>query len=231
MTGKTRTAVLRNAMTEESARAMIEAKKTGAFRALMRAPRKEDVHVHSVKLVHEALIRVSARYSADFFRKAVHPIKVDQNVIEVVLGDGVFPIRSKSRIHKTLSAGLGKNRVDLELEEHVFAESEGMMCLDRHGGETDFPYKTGPGAVEPYPRRILDASENVRSPEVETEEALSKLKEKLRGPPPDGMRDLREEFAAKAVEVVYVPVYESRLVGPKKKVRMMRIDAARKKIL
>nr|AAC62706.1 unknown [Cenarchaeum symbiosum] len=231
MTDKTRIIVLRNAMTEQSARAMIEAKKTGPFRAMMRAPPKEDVHVHSVRLVHEALIRVSARYSADFFRRAVHPIKVDQNVIEVVLGDGVFPIRSKSRIRKTLSAGRGKNRVDLELEEHVYAESEGVMCLDRHGGETGFPYKTGTGAVEPYPRRMLDSSENVRRPEIDTGVALEKLRVKLRGPPPDGMRDLREEFAVRSVEEVYAPVYESRLVGPKKKVRIMRIDAARKKML
>ena len=30
---------------------------------------------------------------------------------------------------------------------------------------------------------------------------------------------------------VYVPIYESRLIGPKKKIKLLRIDAVRKKIL
>lgn len=67
---------------------------------MLKKPAKEEVHVDSIKLNYEAILMVSGRYTADFFRKAIHPIKVDHNVTEVVLGDGVFPIELKSRWKK-----------------------------------------------------------------------------------------------------------------------------------
>jgi len=33
------------------------------------------------------------------------------------------------------------------------------------------------------------------------------------------------------INEIYVPVYEARLIGPKKKVGILRLDAVRKKVL
>ena len=56
--------------------------------------------MHSVKFFYEAILKVSAKYNADFFRKAIHPIKVDYNVSEVILGDGVFQSRANLVLRK-----------------------------------------------------------------------------------------------------------------------------------
>ena len=45
------------------------------------------------------------------------------------------------------------------------------------------------------------------------------------------VRDLQEEFTINEVSEVYIPIYEARLIGPKKQVGILRIDAARKKVL
>ena len=45
------------------------------------------------------------------------------------------------------------------------------------------------------------------------------------------VRDLKDEFTINEISEIYVPIFEARLVGPKKKVELLRIDAVRKKIL
>ena len=45
------------------------------------------------------------------------------------------------------------------------------------------------------------------------------------------VRDLTEEFILREITEVYVPIFEARLIGPKKKVGIIRIDAVRNKIL
>ena len=47
----------------------------------------------------------------------------------------------------------------------------------------------------------------------------------------DEVRKLEEEFVLREISEVYVPIYEARLIGPKKKVGIIRIDSVRKKVL
>jgi hypothetical protein len=73
------------------------------------------------------------------FWKATHSISVDSNVSEISLGDGIFPVRSKSGIQKAFVGKRGKNKVDLKLEEHVFVEEEDELTFDHHGRDIKFP--------------------------------------------------------------------------------------------
>ena len=224
--------VLKKKVSDETAHEMVEDKKTGYFRVMLKKPKSEDVHIHSIKLYYEAILLVSGSYTADYFRKAIHPIKVDYNVSEVVLGDGVFPIRTKSSIEKAFSGKKGKNNVDLQLEEHVFINNEDVIYFDHHGKEIKFPFKTDSKSVENYPKRILQNNEaNVKKPEITYEAAIEKLGSKLKKPVDLDVRDLNDKFVINEISEIYVPVYEARLVGPKKKVKILRIDAVRKKIL
>jgi len=224
--------VLKKTIDEPTVRELVENKKTNPFKKLLKKPKREEVHVHSIKLNYEAILMVSGIYTANFFRKSSHPIKVDFNVKEVVLGDGVFPIRTKSGIHKALSGKKGKNKVDLELEEHVFVENEDTIYLDHHGKEIKFPFKINPKSIENYPKKILDVNQtNVKKPEVTNESAINILSKKLMKPLEDDVRDLKDEFTLNEVSEVYVPIYEARLIGPKKQVALLRIDAVRNKIL
>ena len=70
---------------------------------------------------------------ANYFRKATHSISVDSNVSEVILGDGIFPVRTKSNFKNAIVGKRGKNKVDLKLEEHVFVENEDELTFDHHG--------------------------------------------------------------------------------------------------
>ena len=224
--------VLKKTVDEQVSRELVENKKTNLFKKLLKKPKSEEVHLHSIKLNYEAILMVSGIYTANFFRKAIHPIKVDFNVNEVVLGEGVFPIRTKSGLNKALSGKKGKNKVDLELEEHVFIENEDTIYFDHHGKEIKFPFKTDSKSIENYPKKILDINQtNVKKPEITNESAINTLSKKLMKPIEEDVRDLKDEFTLNEVLEIYVPIYEARLIGPKKKVALLRIDAVRKKVL
>jgi len=224
--------VLKKQIDEDFAREFVEKKKTTVFRSRLRRPKSEEVHIHSLKLNYESILIVSGKYVADFYRKATHTISVDYNVKEIVLGDGVFPVRAKSGFSKALASKKSKNKVDMRLEEHVFIAEEGEMAFDLHGKEIRFPFKINSKTIENYPKRILQKNEpNVKHPELKSEAAINKLSKKLKKPLEPDVRDLNDEFIIKNVNEVYVPIFEARLIGPKKKVGILRIDAIRKKIL
>ena len=224
--------VLKKLIDEKIAHDIIDEKKTGIFRTLLKKPKKEEVHVYSVKLNFEAMLLVSGNYTADYYRKATHSIKVDYNVREVVFGDGLFPIRSKSGFQKTLSGKRGKNIIDLDLEEHVFIEEEDTIYFDHHGNEIKFPFKLNSKTLENYPKRILQQNpENVKKPEITYDAVIEKLASKLKRPSDPEIRDLNDNLLINEISEIYVPIFEARLIGPKKKVGILRIDAARNKIL
>ena len=227
----TSTIVFLKKVDDDQAKEIVSQKKTNVFRKLLRKPKPDEVHVHSLQLFYESILIVSGKYSADFFRKAVHPITVDYNVSEVVLGGGIFPIRSKSMIMKKISKK-GKNKVDLKLEEHVFIEKEDQATFDHHGREIKLPYKINSKTIENYPTKILKMYEkNVKKPEITYESVINKLAQKLKTHSESDVRELNDEFLVKEVIEAYVPIYEARLIGPKKKVGILRIDSVRNKIL
>ncbi len=229
---ETKTIVLKKTIDEDYARDFVDEKKTSLFRSRLRRPKREEVHIYSLKLYYESVLIVSGKYVADFYRKATHPVSVDYNVKELVLGDGVFPIRTKSGMTKALSGKKSKNKVDLRLEEHVFIKEEGEMAFDHHGREIRFPFKINSKTIENYPKRILQNNEpNVKRSELKHEAVINKLSKKLKKPLDPDVRNLHEELIIKEVNEVYVPIFEARLIGPKKKVEILRLDAIRKKIL
>ena len=61
--------------------------------------------------------------------------------------------------------------------------------------------------------------------------AIKRITEKLKIPIKTDVRDLKDEMTINEISEIYVPIYEARLIGPKKKVGILRIDAVRKKIL
>jgi len=215
---ETKTIVLKKRIDEEIAREIVDGKKTSLFRTHLRKPKKEEVLINSLKLYYESILTVSGKYVADFYRKSSHAISVDYNVREVILGDGVFPIKTKSSISKALA----KN----------FIKEEGEMAFDHHGIAINFPFKINSKTIENYPKKILQKNEpNVRHPELDYESAIAKISQKLKKTLEPNIRNLNDELIIKQVNEVYVPIFEAILNGPKKKVGILRIDAVRKKVL
>ena len=224
--------VLRKNIDELEAMEIVNEKKTKPFKSLLSRPKKEQVHVHSLKLYHECILMVSGKYIADYYRSATHTISVNYNVRDVVLGGGLFPIRSKSGFSKALSGKRGKNKIDLKLEEHIFIEEEDELAFDHHGHEIKFQFKINSKTIENYPKRILEKNQqNIKKPEITFDAAIEKLQSQLKKPVETDVRDLSDEFVLREITEVYVPIFEARLIGPKKKVGIIRIDAVRKKIL
>ncbi len=224
--------VLKKVIDEEEASAIINDKKTSIFKSLLKKPKKEEVHVDSIKLFHECLLLVSGKYTADYFRKEVHTISVDSNVQEITFGGGIFPIKEKSGFKRAFVGNRGKNKIDLPLEEHVFVEEEDELAFDHNGTEIKFPYKIDSKSIENYPDQILgENSANVKKPKITFDSAANLLKESLKKPLESDIRKLNDEFVLKEITEVYVPIYEARLTGPKNKVGLLRLDAVRKKIL
>ena len=227
-----KTVVLRKNLDQSEASDIIEQKKTNTFKSILSRPRKEDVHVHSLNLYYESILMVSGKYIADYYRKATYTISVDSNVNEIVLGDGTFPVRSKSGLEKKFVGKRGKNKIDLKLEEHVFVEEESELYFDHHGREIKFPFKINSKTIENYPKRLLEKNEsNVKKPELTYDAAINKLQFELKKPMESDVRKLHDEFILREIIEIYFPVFEARLIGPKKKVGIIRIDGVRKKIL
>jgi hypothetical protein len=227
-----RTTVLKKTLNEQDASAIIEDKKTSLFKKLLKKPKREEVHVHSINLYYECILMVSGKYTADYYRKATHTISVDSNVKEIVFGDGVFPTRQKSSLQKAFVGTRGKSKIDLQLEEHVFVEEESELAFDHHGREVKFPFKINSKTIENYPKRLLEKNlSHVKKPEITYDAAIEKLKEQLKKPMEPDVRGLNDEFVLREISEVYVPIFEARLVGPDKKIGLLRIDAVRNKVL
>ncbi len=229
---ESKTIVLKKTIDEKDASKIIEDKKTSLFKKLLKKPKPDEVHVHSLKLFYESMLVVSGKYVADYYRKATHTISVDSNVQEVVFGDGIFPIRSKSTLQKAFDVSRGKNKIDLELEEHVFIEEDNELTFDHHGKTIKSPYKIDSKTIENYPQRLLEQNpSNVKKPEITYDDAIEKLKDFLKKPMEPDVRELNDEFTLHEIVEVYIPIFEARLIGSNKKIALLRIDAVKNKIL
>ena len=232
-----KTVVLRPTLDLSEAEQMVENRKTLRFRSMLQTPKKTEVHVHSLKLSYEAFLILSGKYNADFYRKIIHTINVKPNVKEIIVGGYTFPIKQGKgvlgRLHtKIKSSTRKKNQIDLEIEEHVFLEEEKEVAFDHHGKEIKMPYKMSSKLIESYPRRTLGkVKNNVKKPEITYNAAVERLIVKLKKSVSIGRRNLQEKITINEIIELYVPIYEARLIGPKKNVRLMRIDSIRKKVL
>ena len=229
--------VLRPILDYDEAEQIVENRKTSLFRSMLQKPKKAEVHVHSIKLSYEAFLILSGKYNADFYRKAVHTINVDPTVREIIVGSDVFPINQGKGVLGKLNAKIKtstrrRNQVDLELEEHVYLNDEQDIAFDHHGKEIKMPYKMSSRLIESYPRRTLEKiKNNVKKPEITYDAAVTRLTSKLKKSVSIGRRNMQEKINTNEIIELYVPIYEARLIGPKKNVHLMRIDSIRKKVL
>ena len=226
----TKILVLLRKITLEDATRLVDSKKTSQFGTTLLRPKKSQIHIHSVSLVYEPIMALSGLYSADYYRKAVHKIKVDDNVKEVLVGPDTFEVSKKSKFSKIVNT-TGKRTINLDLEEHVFVKNTGTLYLDHHGKRLkNLPYALDRKLMESYGSKVL-AAEKTKEHEISEIDAITMLKRILKDMPKYKMRNLEERFEPENIIMLYVPIYEARLVGASKKIRIMRIDAARKTIL
>jgi len=234
-----KTIVLKNQLEPEKLDEIIYNKKTSLFGSVFSRPKPEQIHVHSKITAYESYLIISGKYEIDFYRKATHKIDVSGDVIEIIMNDGIFPIKTKSGILDKFGdkmkegIGIDKEEVELEVEEHAVQRQSGTLTLDHHGHEVkEFPHKIDSKSIENYPARILEQnSENVKQQELTRESCIENLRIKLCKTSPQDIRMNSEKFTIDKITTVYVPVHEARCVDAKKKVEILRIDGITKKVL
>ena len=234
-----KTIVLKDQLDQERLGELVYSKKTSLFGSTFSRPKPEEIHVHSLVTIYDSYLIVTGKYEIDFYRKATHKIDVEGDVVEILIGDGIFPIKTKSGMWDKFGdkmkegVGIDKEEVDIEVEEHARQIQGGTLTLDHHGHEIkEFPYKIDSKTVENYPTRILEQNtENIRHQELTREQYLVKLREKLRKISPQDIRINSERFVIDKITTVYTPVHEARCVDSKKRIEILRIDGITKKVL
>ena len=229
---KVRKITLKPQIDSDVAEDMVDNRKVKLFQTLWKKPKKSEIHLHSLKLFYEACLLLSGKFSADFVRDTNHTIHVDKNVRELIIDDKVYPVSQKKSVFSKLEP-TWKNKVKIEFQERLVIENEDDNAFDHHGKEIDLSYSNTQKIIEKYPRKILSKNDtdNIKKPEITIEAAINKLISKLKKPTDAGIKSLDEKIEFFDILEVYVPVYEARLIGPKKKIKILRIDGVRKKIL
>ena len=228
---KVRKITLKPQIDSDIAEDMVDNRKVKLFQTLLKKPKKSEIHLHSLKLFYEACLLLSGKYSADFIRDTKHTIHVDKNVRELIIDDKVYPASQKKSMLSKLEPSR-KNKIKIEFQERLVIENKDDIAFDHHGKEIDLSYSNTQKIIEKYPRKILSENDDsIKKPEITVDAAINKLISKLKKPTDKGIKSLDEKIEFSDILEVYVPIYEARLIGPKKKIKILRIDAVRKKIL
>ena len=223
--------VLKMNVDEVGAMALMEQKKTNQFGSLLSRVKKEDIIIQDVKFYYEAMLKISSRYTADYYAMRKHTISVDSNVQDVIIGEKVFSVNEKSKFKKMLVRN-SKNKISFQAEEHVFVDETSTLTFNHHGEKIKFPYKLKNEVIERYPDIKLETNETkIRDIKLSYDTAVEKAEHDLKSLiTDDDIYNIQEEFTVQEIIKIYVPIFEARLVGPKKET-IIRIDATRKKAI
>ena len=228
---KTKVISLKPSLDSDTAEEMADSKKVKFFQTLLHKPKKSEIHLHSLTLHYEAILILSGKYSVNFIRDAEHSLSVDKNVQEVIISDEVFPVKKKKGVLSKLEPSF-KNKVKIEMQERVMLQNTDDISFDHHGKELNLSYNDTLKLLEKHPKKTINADkDSIRRPEITIDAAISKLMSKLKKPADAGIKSSEERIEFRDILEIYVPIYEARLIGPKKRIKILRIDAVRKKIL
>ena len=228
---KTKLISLKPGLDSDAAEEMVDSRKVKLFQTLLHKPKKSEIHLHSLTLHFESILLLSGKYSVDFIRDAEHTLSVDKDVQEVIISDEVFPVKKKHGVLSKLEPSF-KNKIKILMQERVMLENTADISFDHHGKEINLSYNDTVKLLEKHPKKTINENkESIRRPEITIPAAKSKLIAKLKKPADAGTKSSEEIFDFRDILEIYVPIYEARLIGPKKRIKIVRIDAVRKKIL
>ena len=222
---------LKPLLDSDAAEEIVDSRKVKSFQTLLHKHKKSEIHLHSLTLHFESILLLSGKYSVDFIRDAEHTLSVDKDVQEVIISDEVFPVKKKHGVLSKLEPSF-KNKIKIDMQERVMLENTADISFDHHGKEINLSYKDTVKLLDKHPKKTINEDkESIRRPEITIDAAKSKLISKLKRPADAGTKSSEELFDFRDILEIYVPIYEARLIGPKKRVKILRIDAVRKKIL
>ena len=232
------TIVLRTKLLPQDIMSILDKKKTSFFGSALRRSKPDEITVKNPQLYLEQFIFLSGHYKIDFDRNVSYVIKVDPDVVEVVIGTEKFPTKNEfgvwKKFGKKVKQGVGINKQDLELNvvENAVKSMTDSIYFDHNGLETTFSYSTNSDAIENYAQKVLDVNkEHIRRTNMTDDEFFSKLFYKLKESLKHDLKINHEEYIVTEFREIFVPIYETKCYDEKSKVVIARIDAVSGKII
>jgi len=185
-------------------------------------PRPEEIRLVSIDKYYEPYIVISGKYAIDYYRKCAYTVKVDRNVLEVILLNHRFKLNQP-----TGSYTKDHNVITIEGEERLMNEVKASLILDGSGQEVTL--KSLPSAPsERNPKKILtEFGVKKIAPDADLEIIRSKILKR----PKDINRLVNELFEVNERAVIYTPrfraLYKNMRTGEEKTVEFDGVTAER----
>ena len=159
-------------------------------------PKPEEIQLVSIDKYYEPYMKVSGRYTIDYYRKSVYMVGVDNKVEEVILSNQKYRPNRPSD-----SSARDRNMIKIQGEERLKTEVKVSLMLDKFGQEVarkDFP----PAPTEEKPDEIL-AAFGVK--EIPPEADLNIIRSRIFKRPKDIHRLVTEVFEVHERALIYAP--------------------------
>ena len=185
-------------------------------------PKPEEVRLVCIDKYYEPYVMISGKYAIDYYRRCAYSVKVDKEVLEVVLLNQKFlPEQS------TDSYAKDHNVIRLEGEERLRNEVKASFILDQFG--QDITLEKLPSAPsEKNPKKIL---EQYGVEEIASNADLDFIRSKIVDRPKDINRLVNELFEVDERVLIYTPrfraLYMSAKTGEEKALEFDGVTAER----
>jgi hypothetical protein len=159
-------------------------------------PKPQEVQFVSIDKYYEPYVMISGSYLVDYYRKCLHAVEIDKDVLEVILLERKFvpepPEGSSAEDYKMIR---------LEGEERLKNQAKASLILDRFGQEISLEnLPSAPSEEDPY--QIL---EKFGVEEVTENMDVSIMRNKIVKHPADVKRLVCETFEVNERAVIYTP--------------------------
>jgi hypothetical protein len=166
-----------------------------------RKPRPEDIQLVSTDKYYEPYIVISGRYFIDYYRKCAYTVKIDKDVLEVILLDRkIEPTQPTDTPAKDYSV------IRLEGEERLRNELKASLIMDKFGQEITLE-KLPSAPSERNPKKIL---KEFGAKEIPLDADLNMVRSRIVRRPKDISRLVEEVFEVSERAVIYTPRFKVR---------------------
>jgi hypothetical protein len=185
-------------------------------------PKPDEIQFVSIEKYYEPYLLISGKYFIEYYRKCSYLVKVDKEVLEILLLNNKFEPEQS-----TGSYAKDHNTIKLEGEERLKNETKASLILDRSGKDVTLE-KLPSAPSERHPNKILEES---GAQEIPGNQDLDIIRSRILKRPTDINRLVSELFEVDERAVIYTPrfrvLYKNLKTGKEKTVEFDGVTAER----
>jgi len=186
-------------------------------------PSPDQIQQVSFEKDYEAFAIVDGKYTIDYYRRRIYPIRVDEKVQEVILFDQTFKPEISSEPHSKV--------VRIEGEERLINEAKAYLVLAADGREVS-PKRIPSAPSEEPSKKLLAEIESTKKLEILPDEEIDIIRNKIVKRPPEIKRIVKELFEVSDRAVIYTPIYKVRFQNIKTgETKTVKFDGVTAKLL